>query len=134
MTPSIATVCVSGNSRQKLEAISAAMPTPSTVDGAEFIEFAVDEADRTAFKTPLSAMGLTIAGHHRSKDVTLWRQGANCIIVNSDKEGFAHFHQINHDTLVCGLAFHGANAKDTIARAEAFLDVPHQRAIRARLT
>lgn len=105
------------------------MPAPSTVEGAESIEFAVDEADRTAFETLLSAMGFTIAGHHRSKDVTLWRQGANSIIVNSDKEGFAHSYQINHGKSVCGLAFHVANARDTIARAEAFLDVPHQRAI-----
>ncbi len=105
------------------------MPPPATVRGVEFIEFTADEADRAGFENLLAAMGFTRTGRHRSKDVSLWRQGDICIVVNSDKEGFAHSYQITHGTSVCALALKVPDAHATIVRATALLDTPHQGAI-----
>ncbi len=105
------------------------MPAPAAVSGVEFIEFAVDEADKPGFERLLSALGFSRAGMHRSKDVTLWKQGAIRIVANSDKDGFAHSYQITHGTSVCALAFKVSDAKATIARAKALLDVPHAGAV-----
>jgi 4-hydroxyphenylpyruvate dioxygenase len=105
------------------------MPPPATVRDVEFIEFSADESDRAGFEALLAAMGFTRAGRHRSKDVSLWRQGEIRIVVNSDKEGFAHSYQITHGTSVCALALKVPDAKATIARATALLDTPHRGAV-----
>jgi 4-hydroxyphenylpyruvate dioxygenase len=106
-----------------------AMPPPAIVEDVEFIEFAVDETDRSGFAALLTALGFTETGRHRSKDVTLWRQGDIRIVMNSDKEGFAHSYQITHGTSVCALALRVPDAHATIARATALLDVPHRAAV-----
>jgi 4-hydroxyphenylpyruvate dioxygenase len=108
---------------------SVAMPAPAAVQDVEFIEFAVYETDRPAFESFLGAMGFSQAGRHRSKDVALWRQGDICIVVNSDRHGFAHSYQITHGTSVCAIALRVPDAGATIVRACALLDVPHTGAI-----
>jgi 4-hydroxyphenylpyruvate dioxygenase len=105
------------------------MPPPAAVENVEFIEFAVDEGDRPGFETFLSALGFACTGRHRSKDVALWRQGDIRVVVNSDKEGFAHSYQITHGTSVCALALKVPDARRTLERARALLDTPHRGAI-----
>lgn len=105
------------------------MPPPAPVAGVEFIEFAVEEADRPGFETLLAALGFVRAGRHRSKDVTLWSQGGIRIVVNAEKEGFAYAYQITHSTSVCALALKVPDAAATIARARALLDEPHTGAV-----
>jgi 4-hydroxyphenylpyruvate dioxygenase len=105
------------------------MPPPAVVRDVEFIEFAVHETDRVAFVGFLTAMGFALTGQHRTKDVTLWRQGDICIVVNSDQDGFAHSYQITHGTSVCAMALKVADAKATITRASALLEVPHTGAV-----
>jgi 4-hydroxyphenylpyruvate dioxygenase len=105
------------------------MPPPAKVHDVEFIEFSVDESDGAGFEALLAAMGFTRTGRHRSKDVSLWRQGEIRIVVNSDKEGFANSYQITHGTSVCALALKVPDARATIARATALLDTPHRGAV-----
>ena len=105
------------------------MPPPATDQDVEFIEFSADESDRAGFEALLASMGFTRTGRHRSKEVSLWRQGDIRIVVNSDKEGFAHSYQITHGTSVCALALKVSDAKATIARATALLDTPHRGAV-----
>lgn len=106
-----------------------AMPPPAAVEDVEFIEFAVDENDRPGFEAFLSALGFSPTGRHRTKDVMLWRQGQIRIVVNSDREGFAHSYQISHGSSVCALALRVPDARAMIARAAALLDIPHKGAI-----
>jgi 4-hydroxyphenylpyruvate dioxygenase len=105
------------------------MPEPQIVQDVEFIEFAVDEIDRKSFETLLQSLGFARAGIHRSKEVTLWQQGRIRIVVNSEKDGFAHSYQITHGTSVCAIALKVNEAKATIDRARALLDVPHSGAV-----
>jgi 4-hydroxyphenylpyruvate dioxygenase len=118
-------------SRRLKKAIPGArkMPEPQIVQDVEFIEFAVDEIDRKSFETLLKALGFARAGIHRSKEVTLWQQGHIRIVVNSEKDGFAHSYQITHGTSVCAIALKVTDAIATIDRARALLDVPHSGAV-----
>jgi 4-hydroxyphenylpyruvate dioxygenase len=109
----------------------APLPEAAPVRAVEFIEFAVDETERPAFETLLGQLGFSRAGQHRSKEVALWRQGGISIVVNSDKEGFAHSYQITHGTSVCAVALKVGDAQAAIARATALLDTPHSGAVGA---
>jgi 4-hydroxyphenylpyruvate dioxygenase len=105
------------------------MPAPQKVQHVEFVEFAVDEIDRKLFETLLTALGFSRTGIHRSKDVSLWQQGSIHIVINSEKDGFAHSFQITHGTSVCAIALKVSDANATIERARALLDVPHAGAV-----
>jgi 4-hydroxyphenylpyruvate dioxygenase len=105
------------------------MPAPAPVRGIGFIEFAVEEGDRAGFDGLFTALGFARVGLHRSKDVALWQQGDIRIVVNSDKEGFAHSYQITHGTSVCAMAVEVPDAQATLARARALLEAPHNGAI-----
>ncbi len=105
------------------------LPPRAPVENVEFIEFAVDENHRKDFETQLAAMGFARVGLHRSKDVALWGQGDIRIVVNWDKDGFAHSYYLSHGTSVCALALRVPDATATIARATALLDTPHEGAV-----
>ncbi|MCA1953391.1 MAG: sugar phosphate isomerase/epimerase and 4-hydroxyphenylpyruvate domain-containing protein [Hyphomicrobiales bacterium] len=108
---------------------AAPMPAPAPVEGVEFIEFAVHEAEREGFERLIAALGFARAGRHRSKDVSLWRQGEIRIVVNSEPDGFAHSYQITHGSSVCAMALRTPDAQATITRARALLDEPHAGAV-----
>jgi 4-hydroxyphenylpyruvate dioxygenase len=77
----------------------------------------------------LSGLGFRKAGIHRSKAVTRWRQGGINIVVNADKEGFAHSFNITHGTSVCALALRVDDAPGTVERAVTLLDQPFQQPV-----
>jgi 4-hydroxyphenylpyruvate dioxygenase len=77
----------------------------------------------------LSGLGFQKAGVHRSKAVTRWRQGDINIVVNADKEGFAHSFNLTHGTSVCALALRVDDAPDTVDRAMTLLDQPFQQPV-----
>lgn len=77
----------------------------------------------------MSGLGFQKAGHHRSKAVTRWRQGDINIVVNADKEGFAHSFNITHGTSVCALALRVDDAPGTVDRAITLLDQPFQQPV-----
>ena len=107
----------------------APLPARPTVQSIEFIEFAVDETDRHNFTALLRGLGFTLKGKHRSKDVLLFAQGDIRIVVNSDKEGFAHSYNMSHGTSVCAMALRVSDARTTVQRAEALLEEPYAGAI-----
>ena len=61
--------------------------------------------------------------------MTRWRQGDINIVVNADKEGFAHSFNITHGTSVCALALRVDDAAATIDRAIKLLDQPFRQAV-----
>ena len=97
--------------------------------GIEFVEFAVDEGSAGGFEKTLTGLGFKKAGIHRSKSVTRWRQGDINIVMNSDKEGFAHSFNIAHGTSVCALGLSVDDASKTVERAIALLDQPFRQPV-----
>jgi 4-hydroxyphenylpyruvate dioxygenase len=107
----------------------AALPPRSKCFGTEFIEFAIDESDAPAFERLLAGLGFARSGLHKSKAVTRWSQGAINIVVNTEKEGFAHSFNITHGTAVCAIGLKVEDAAATLARAERLLDKPFRQAV-----
>jgi 4-hydroxyphenylpyruvate dioxygenase len=62
--------------------------------------------------------------------VTRWRQGGINLVVNSDKEGFAHSFNITHGSAVCALALKVDSAAAARARAAQLLDQPFRQVVR----
>ena len=73
--------------------------------------------------------GFRKAGEHRSKAVTHWSQGAINLVLNSDKEGFAHSYQLTHGPSVCAMCLKVDSAGATLDRAEKLRDTPFRQAV-----
>src|SRR5262249_22774985 len=71
----------------------------------------------------------TVAVEHRSKSVTHWSQGGINLVLNSDKEGFAHSHQITHGLSVCAICLKVDSAAATLDRAEKLRDTPFRQPV-----
>ena len=105
------------------------LPPRSRCLGTEFLEFAIDETTVPSFEALLAGIGFSRVGLHRSKAVTHWRQGDINLVVNTDKEGFAHSFNNTHGTSVCALALRVDDAAATIGRAQRLLDQPFHQAV-----
>jgi 4-hydroxyphenylpyruvate dioxygenase len=93
------------------------MPDRLTVKGVEFVEFAAGEDEAKELGALLSTIGFSPAARHRSKDVTLWKQGDVNILVNTDTAGFAYSSYLVHGVSAYAIALKVESAVDAIARA-----------------
>jgi 4-hydroxyphenylpyruvate dioxygenase len=95
------------------------MPPRIAVAGVEFIEFATDEAGGASLAALLGTMGFRLAARHRSKSVSLYRQGAINIVVNTERAGLAHSTFATHGTSAYAIGLKVDDAAATIVRARA---------------
>ena len=95
------------------------MPDRIKASGVEFVEFAADEEGAEELGQMFHQLGFELTGRHISKDVTLWRQGEINLVVNTEREGFAHSSYIVHGTSVCDIGLRVEDAAATVARARA---------------
>ena len=76
---------------------------PMGTDGFEFIEYtAPDTAELGAL---FESIGFEAVARHRSKDVTLYRQGGINFIVNAEPDSFAQSFGRVHGPSACAMAF-----------------------------
>jgi 4-hydroxyphenylpyruvate dioxygenase len=76
---------------------------PLGTDGFEFVEYtAPDTADLGRL---FESMGFTRIARHRSKDVSLYRQGQINFIVNAEPNSLAQRFARDHGPSVCAMAF-----------------------------
>ena len=76
---------------------------PAGTDGFEFVEYTAE--DTAALGKLFRQMGFRIAGRHRSKRVTHYRQGDINFIVNAEPESFAQSFARVHGPSACAMAF-----------------------------
>ena len=105
------------------------LPPPSKCHGVAFIEFTVEEKSTSGLAALFSGMGFRLAGTHVSKAVTRWTQGAINLVINAEKDGFAHSYQIVHGTSVCAIGLAVDSAPTTLDRAEKLLDKPFRQPV-----
>lgn len=88
---------------------------PMGLVGFEFVEFAspVPNTLEVAFE----AMGFQCVAHHRSKNVSLYRQGGINFIVNREPKSPAGYFAAEHGPSACGLAFRVKDAHQAYALA-----------------
>src|SRR5262249_34366995 len=105
------------------------LPPRQAAQGVSFIEFSADDDDAPRLEALLAGLGFHRAGQHRSKAVTRWTQGDINLVVNREKEGFAHSFNLVHGSAVCALGLAVENAANTFERATLLLDQPFHQAV-----
>jgi 4-hydroxyphenylpyruvate dioxygenase len=90
---------------------------PMGTDGFEFVEFAHPEPERLGalFET----MGFCAVARHRSKRVTLYRQGDVNYVLNAEPDSFAASFAAAHGPSVCAMGFRVADSGLALRRAAA---------------
>jgi 4-hydroxyphenylpyruvate dioxygenase len=88
---------------------------PMGTDGFEFVEYAAP--DPAALGQLFERMGFVAVARHRSKDVTLYKQGDVNFILNGERDSFAQGFARVHGPSVCALAFRVKDAARAYRRA-----------------
>lgn len=104
------------------------MPDRIRTDGVEFIEFAADETEAAELGALFHTFGFRKTAQHKAKDVTLWRQGGINLVINTEREGFAHSAYLMHGASVCDIGLRVEDAAATLARARALGAEPFEQA------
>ena len=82
---------------------------PLGLDGFEFIEFCAPE--KGLLEPVFAAMGFVRIARHRSKDVTLWRQGGINLIANYEPRSPAAWFAAEHGASACGMGWRVRDAR-----------------------
>jgi 4-hydroxyphenylpyruvate dioxygenase len=93
------------------------LPPPITVKDVEFIEFATSGKEAPQLAVLFETMGFTRAGQHKSKAVTLYRQGDIRLVVNTEPTGLAHSSYVMHGTSAYAVGLKVDDAATTMLRA-----------------
>jgi 4-hydroxyphenylpyruvate dioxygenase len=88
---------------------------PMRTDGFEFVEYAAPDPE--SLRRLFERMGLPAVARHRSKDVSLHRQGDIHFIINAERDSFAQKFARAHGPCACAMAFRVADAAFAYARA-----------------
>lgn len=100
-------------------------PPAPALSGLSFIEFAADEASAATLATLVEQLGFRRIGKHRSKAVTLYRQGDINLIVNAQPDSFARQRFEAHGTSVCALGVRCDDPLAAVGRATAMRSQRH---------
>jgi 4-hydroxyphenylpyruvate dioxygenase len=103
-----------------------APPPASAYDGVEFLEFAVDGEQGNRLAGWLERLGFAKAGQHRSKDVSLMRQGDINIVLNAEPYSFAHGFFEAHGPSLCATALRVDYGAKALERARQFKGQPYR--------
>ena len=90
---------------------------PMGTDGFEFVEYTAP--DPGALGALFRQLGFAAIARHRSKDVTLFRQGDVNFIVNGEEASFAQAFSKVHGPSICAIGFRVADAAQALERAVA---------------
>jgi len=94
-------------------------PEPPVLEGMSFLEFAVDEASEWLLDNVLETLGFRRVGRHRSKLVTLYRQGGINLILNAEPNSFARAHFAQHGPSICAISLGTDDSLRALNRATA---------------
>ncbi|MBL8833763.1 MAG: 4-hydroxyphenylpyruvate dioxygenase [Rhodospirillales bacterium] len=88
---------------------------PMGTDGFEFVEYT--SPDVKGLEKLFVSLGFAAVARHRSKDVTLYRQGDVNFVVNAEPDSFAQAFARVHGPSACAMAFRVADAAAAFKRA-----------------
>src|SRR5262245_1141350 len=88
---------------------------PMGLAGFEFVEFASPVPG--VIEPMLEMLGFTRVAEHRSKDVSLYRQGEINFIVNREPKSVASYFAAEHGASACGMAFRVRDSHKAYRRA-----------------
>ena len=80
-------------------------PNPMGIDGFEFVEFsAPDRAGLDALHALFRRMGFAAVLRHKSRPITVYRQGGVNLLINEESDAFAADFAKQHGPCACGFA------------------------------
>jgi 4-hydroxyphenylpyruvate dioxygenase len=88
---------------------------PMGTDGFEFVEYTAPDPD--ALRALFAKMGFRAVARHRSKNVTLHRQGDINFLINSEPNSFAQQFARAHGGSICAMGFRVKDAGRAYKRA-----------------
>jgi len=97
---------------------------PLGTDGFEFVEYAAPASP--ALGALFEKMGFRAVAHHRSKEVTLYRQGDINFILNQEPHSFAQAFARVHGPSVCAFAIRVKDAGHALKQAISLGAKPYQ--------
>ncbi|MDV7212931.1 3-dehydroshikimate dehydratase QuiC [Azotobacter beijerinckii] len=103
-----------------------APPPASRYEGIEFLEFAVDDTHAAQLTQWLTHLGFVEAGRHRSKNVSLLRQGDINLVLNAEPYSFAHSFFEAHGPSLCATALRVGDSHQALERACGFGGQPYR--------
>ena len=77
---------------------------PLGIDGFEFVEFAAPQGQGELLHDTFRRMGFTAALRHKTRAITIYRQGGVNFLVNEDPDSFAAAFAKAHGPSACGFA------------------------------
>ncbi len=92
---------------------SSQFPNPMGIDGFEFVEFAAPNG--ADLHKLFRQLGFSAIAKHRTKNITLYRQGGCIFLVNEEPNSFAADFAREHGPCACGFAI---RVKDSAAAYE----------------
>ena len=102
-------------SAKRSAAVGSANDNPMGTDGFEFVEYTAP--DPQLLRSLFERMGFAVVARHRSKNVTLHRQGDVNFIVNAEPDSFAQKFARAHGPSVCAMGFRVKDAAAALKRA-----------------
>jgi 4-hydroxyphenylpyruvate dioxygenase len=96
---------------------TAAMPERTKVEGVAFIEFTADEGEAADLEALIRCLGFAQVGKHKTKNVSLYRQGDINLVINTDPRGFASASYTVHGTSAYAMGLMVDDAAATTERA-----------------
>jgi 4-hydroxyphenylpyruvate dioxygenase len=88
---------------------------PMGTDGFEFVEYTAPDPE--LLRTLFERLGFPVVARHRSKNVTLHRQGDINFIINAESNSFAQAFARQHGPSACAMAFRVKDAAYAYKRA-----------------
>ncbi|WP_425481950.1 4-hydroxyphenylpyruvate dioxygenase [Lysobacter panacisoli] len=110
---------------------------PLGIDGFEFVEFAAPAGQGELLHDYFRKLGFTAVLHHKSRPITVYRQGGVNFLVNEDPDSFAAAFAAKHGPCACGFAIRfkepAAKVFDTVVSngGEAIADKADSKAVDA---
>ncbi|HTZ81155.1 MAG TPA: bifunctional sugar phosphate isomerase/epimerase/4-hydroxyphenylpyruvate dioxygenase family protein [Stellaceae bacterium] len=101
-------------------------PPAPAYRGLEFLEFAIDEESGPRLERWLGRLGFARLGRHKSKNVTLYRQGSVNLILDAEPDSFAHAFFLLHGPSVCAMAFGVDHKQQALNRARLYHAQPFE--------
>jgi 4-hydroxyphenylpyruvate dioxygenase len=90
---------------------------PMGIDGFEFVEFAAPEGQGELLHAYFQKMGFTAVLHHKTRPITVYRQGMVNFLVNEDPDSFAADFARAHGPSACGFAIRFRKPGDEVLKA-----------------
>ena len=91
------------------------LENPAGTDGFEFVEYTAPDPE--LLRTLFASLGFPVRARHRSKNVTLHRQGDINFIINHEPDSFAQAFARVHGPSVCAFGIRVKDAAATFKRA-----------------